>query len=145
MTDADGDGYGDVDGTTAGTDCDDSDSMVNPGATEIQNDGIDNDCDPSTTDTLSFENHSGLIAIKLYPQPFKDFITISLPEQLQISSLEIKIYDLNGRLIINQTKSVNQQTIVINGLSNLQNATYFMFITNSEGKETIVKQILKMQ
>ena len=145
MTDADGDGYGDVDGTTAGTDCDDSDSMVNPGATEIQNDGIDNDCDPSTTDTLSFENHSGLTAIKLYPQPFKDFITISLPEQLQISSLEIKIYDLNGRLIINQTKSVNQQTIVINGLSNLQNATYFMFITNSEGKETIVKQILKMQ
>jgi hypothetical protein len=81
----------------------------------------------------------------LYPQPFKDFITISLPEQLQISSLEIKIYDLNGRLIINQTKTVAQQTIVINGLSNLQNATYFMFITNSEGKETIVKQILKMQ
>ena len=145
MTDADGDGYGDVDGTTAGTDCDDSDSMVNPGATEIQNDGIDNDCDPSTTDTLSFENHSGLTAIKLYPQPFKDFITISLPEQLQISSIEIKIHDLNGRLIINQTKTVAQQTIVINGLSNLQNATYFMFITNSEGKETIVKQILKMQ
>ena len=145
MTDADGDGYGDINGTTAGTDCDDSDSMVNPGATEIQNDGIDNDCDPSTSDTLSIENHSGLTAIKLYPQPFKDFITISLPKQLQISSLEIKIYDLNGRLIINQTKSVNQRTIVINGLSNLQNATYFMFITNSEGKETIVKQILKMQ
>jgi hypothetical protein len=145
MTDADGDGYGDINGTTAGTDCDDSDSMVNPGATEIQNDGIDNDCDSSTSDTLSIENHSGLTAIKLYPQPFKDFITISLPKQLQISSLEIKIYDLNGRLIINQTKSVNQRTIVINGLSNLQNATYFMFITNSEGKETIVKQILKMQ
>ena len=145
MKDADGDGYGDINGTTAGTDCDDSDSMVNPGATEIQNDGIDNDCDPSTSDTLSIENHSGLTAIKLYPQPFKDFITISLPKQLQISSLEIKIYDLNGRLIINQTKSVNQRTIVINGLSNLQNATYFMFITNSEGKETIVKQILKMQ
>ena len=145
MTDADGDGYGDINGTTAGTDCDDSDSMVNPGATEIQNDGIDNDCDPSTSNTLSIENHSGLTAIKLYPQPFKDFITISLPKQLQISSLEIKIYDLNGRLIINQTKSVNQRTIVINGLSNLQNATYFMFITNSEGKETIVKQILKMQ
>ena len=47
MTDADGDGYGSdsVSGSVSiGTDCDDGDSSVSPGETEICNDGIDNDC-----------------------------------------------------------------------------------------------------
>jgi hypothetical protein len=38
--DVDGDGY-----TTCGGDCDDSDSGVNPDATEVCGDGVDNDCD----------------------------------------------------------------------------------------------------
>ena len=36
---------GDCDGYVTADDCDDSDPSVNPGATEIANDGIDNDCD----------------------------------------------------------------------------------------------------
>ena len=48
MSDADGDGYGDTaptPGVIAGTDCDDSASSVNPGATEVVADGIDQTCD----------------------------------------------------------------------------------------------------
>ena len=59
--DSDGDGYGDEDspsescaqpsGSVAdGTDCDDDDSAINPGATEAC-DSIDNDCDASSTAT----------------------------------------------------------------------------------------------
>ena len=54
--DGDGDGYGDEGSTvgacdappgyvTDGTDCDDGDDTVNPGAAEVCSDGVDNDCD----------------------------------------------------------------------------------------------------
>ncbi len=43
-TDNDGDGYGVGEGCT-GTDCDDTDASVNPGASEVCDDGKDNDCD----------------------------------------------------------------------------------------------------
>lgn len=42
--DDDGDGYID-NGRSGGNDCNDSDASVNPGASEIADDGIDNDCD----------------------------------------------------------------------------------------------------
>jgi|GEM_PF-1594490 len=60
-TDADNDGYGvtssavlacsaPANTTTVGGDCDDSNAAINPGATEIYGDGIDNNCN-GTTDT----------------------------------------------------------------------------------------------
>jgi hypothetical protein len=56
--DSDGDGYGDPDGSTDAcevpsgyveddTDCDDANDTVNPGGTEVCDDGLDNDCDGS--------------------------------------------------------------------------------------------------
>jgi hypothetical protein len=44
-TDLDGDSYSTDDGSCGPVDCNDSDATVNPGSTEICDDGIDNDCD----------------------------------------------------------------------------------------------------
>jgi hypothetical protein len=43
--DADGDGYSTNGGICGPTDCNDNETAVNPAATEICDDGIDNDCD----------------------------------------------------------------------------------------------------
>ena len=49
--DMDGDGYFDKQNECSEfVDCDDTDATVNPGATEVTYDGIDNDCNPETLD-----------------------------------------------------------------------------------------------
>lgn len=48
--DMDGDGFFHLDNECGATDCDDSNAEVNPNATEVPYDGVDNDCDPSTPD-----------------------------------------------------------------------------------------------
>ena len=71
--DADNDGYGDMNGAstdycgtsitgpyaTNNTDCDDSDSSINPGASEIIGDGIDQDCDGTDLSNLADDFETG--------------------------------------------------------------------------------------
>jgi hypothetical protein len=53
--DGDGDGYAPQDG-----DCDDEDAAVNPGATELCSDGIDNDCDGGSDATEPDDDGDGV-------------------------------------------------------------------------------------
>ena len=71
--DADGDGYGSSDSgegascdqptgyASDDSDCDDVDSLINPGATEVCDDGIDDDCSGVADDTCP-EEHCGVIS-----------------------------------------------------------------------------------
>ncbi len=49
-TDSDNDGYAVEGGECGEADCDDNDSAVNPGKTEVRSNGKDDDCDPNTID-----------------------------------------------------------------------------------------------
>jgi hypothetical protein len=113
--DADGDTYGDLNNSesycadpgnpfvTNDTDCDDTNAQVNPSATEIWDNGIDDDCNPNTGD-VSVEDLSAT-NYKIFPNPVRDVLTITV----QGNELDtIYIYNGVGSLInsLNPTGSI---------------------------------------
>ena len=77
FVDADGDGYGDASATvfacvqptgttTDGSDCDDDDGLVSPGATEVCDNGIDDDCDGQIDEGCLVEVEIKIIADNAY-------------------------------------------------------------------------------
>jgi hypothetical protein len=108
--DADGDNYGDLNNSesfcsdpgnpfvTNDTDCDDTNAQVNPGAIEIWENGIDDDCNPSTSD-VSVEELSAF-DFNVFPNPVQNVLTIaSLGNDLDT----IYIYNAVGSLITTLT------------------------------------------
>ncbi|MFI1770296.1 T9SS type A sorting domain-containing protein, partial [Thalassobellus citreus] len=153
--DNDGDGYGSTisamlcDLTTPlgysnnNTDCNDSDANINPGKTEIPGNGIDDDCNPATLDgTLEIDKFS-LANIVISPNPFNDIINIKLPLSFNNSELNIKIFDMNGRLVLDRNHTSINNYININDLDKLEQAPYLFKIIDLKTGATARKRLIK--
>jgi hypothetical protein len=98
----------------------------------------------STTKTLTVstcvgltENTSLVNNVKLYPNPTKDLVTVSLPQTN--SEYNVTITDVLGSIIYNQKTSKNSNDVQIN-LSGKSNGIYF--ITIEGNSEKITKKII---
>jgi hypothetical protein len=154
--DADGDGYGDASVTIQGCsppagyvtnslDCDDTPgygATIYPGAIEIPNNGIDEDCDGFDLTTLDIKDFN-LANVFITPNPFKDLLDINLPLQFNNTVFKIRLFDINGRLIINEMHSSINGKIKLTGFDKLEGAPYFISITNQETKATVMKKLIK--
>jgi len=140
--DADSDGFGDPNSTATGCtipagfvsnnlDCDDTNPNINPNATDIPDNGIDEDCSGADAST----NIEELAAIKLqvYPNPSNGLITVNFSD-IQINT--ITITDLNGRVVA--TIDVNATSIDTN-LTELNNGLYILNVASDKG--TVQKRI----
>ncbi len=122
----------DKDGYEDDIDCDDDDASIYPGAEEIPDNGIDEDCDDMDLITSSVFDIAGA-TINIYPNPVKDILNIDVDGKLDYS---LKLYDIEGKLILEQKNSSSINTASIN------EGLYFLeiqdVITNQKVRERII-------
>ena len=102
--------------------------------------GFTAECEFTLTviDNLGSQNTTALRAIKVYPNPANDVITLSNPQNINLRS--VSIYDMTGRLIIiKDLQDASQQSTI--DISALQSGNYLLFIKSTYGQ--ITKQLLK--
>ena len=114
---------------TNNADCDDSDPTINPDAIEIEGNDIDENCNGSLTSTHDL---SGL-RINVYPSPVTDFLFV---EYSAPAIVEIKLYDLQGRLHLSEH---NSQRLDV---SALPEGTYLLTLRNEETGEQVTDRVV---
>lgn len=153
--DTDGDGYGDSNSTIENCsstppigfvlnnlDCNDVNPSINPDAADSIGNGVDENCDGVDGNRLSVDDFN-INGIQLVQNPFKNEISIDLPVALIGTKLNVKIYDMSGRVVYTRNLDITTDNIILNNLSRLEKAQYLMEFSNPDINLQTIRKIIK--
>ncbi len=137
--DADNDGYGDPNGTTMttcdgvpadysadNTDCDDTNPNAYPGATEVPDNGVDEDCDGG--DLVDVEDITSVFGLKAFPNPASTslFVVGELNKEAVV-----EIFDIRGQKLRSVTTTTINPSLELD-VTQLAAGLYILKITDND-------------
>ena len=81
--------------------------------------------------------------VKIYPNPFNNSFNISLSSNFIGHKIDVSVYDMRGRLIIQENSVFDQKEISVDNLKSISNGTYFIKIKDLENQQLITKKLIK--
>lgn len=128
--DLDGDGYLDVE------DCDDDDADIHPGAVDIPNNGIDEDCDGEDA-VLNNIFEMVWTNIQVYPNPSRDVFYIRLDAR---QTADFTVYGMDGKVMSRGQIQDGQGSIK---MTDRPNGLYFVVLSNPNSAQIAYAKLLK--
>ncbi|WP_439151810.1 GEVED domain-containing protein [Winogradskyella sp.] len=92
---------------------------------------------------LSVEDTS-LESTNIYPNPFNDSVTLKLPNNVDASTINYTIYDIQGRIVLTSNENtINGNSIIITMMDALNPGPYLIKIENTTNNQFITKRLIK--
>jgi len=90
--------------------------------------------------TLSVEDFN-VSSVEVSPNPFTSLIAIKLTNSSN-ANFTVNLIDINGRVVLTETKTATNNNFTLSNLDELEDALYFVKITNDSGA-SITKKVIK--